>query len=453
MLIPDVPYGLDVARFEDPKPLPSDYRYEEKEYTVDGKHCTQPDRPVDVDPANRKPARDRVGLGQPTDNPFFADIYIPSALPLPVGPSQKLKRVRIFVHGGFMQFGCTSGYYNQSFFYPEETDEVFVLLGYRLSVLGLLGCEKPAVSGNFAFKDIWLGLEWVRDNIAAFGGDPADVHLSGLSGGGHLVHQILHRAAQLSPAKAPFQTVTLLSNAILTDPFDPAFRNEQFALLAEKLDLDPSKPGTLETIRDPVKVPSDRLVKAVFDMGTQSTFRAVVGSDGWCRPDQMAYQHSGQFARDLKAAGVKCIIMGDVLEEWGWYSGQHVCREPKDILPNAARWYPIDVAQAIVDSFQPLSSDPTPEECDKRLADVLAAGQVHLPIRILARDLINASFPVVRYTFEKAPVALNLPGRSCFGILYSLTISPRQSAHSSRGTCLRYTLPALPPERSKSGRV
>lgn len=43
-------------------------------------------------------------------------------------------------------------------------------IGYRLSVLGFLACDEPKVDGNFGFKDQWLGLLWVRDNIAAFGG-------------------------------------------------------------------------------------------------------------------------------------------------------------------------------------------------------------------------------------------------------------------------------------------
>lgn len=44
-------------------------------------------------------------------------------------------------------------------------------IGYRLSVLGFLACDEPRVDGNFGFKDQWLGLLWVRDNIAAFGGE------------------------------------------------------------------------------------------------------------------------------------------------------------------------------------------------------------------------------------------------------------------------------------------
>ena len=170
------------------------------------------------------PVRERLGLGQPTENPFFADIYIPSHV-RPGASGQPLLPVRVFIHGGFMQFGSTSGqHYNQQFFATEQFGEVRVLLGHRcarlsrrkeigltnrLSVLGLLGSSNPEIAGNYAFKDCWLGLEWVQEHIASFGGDPEQVHLSGLSGGAHIVGQLVHRAARLAPSKVCMTTPTL----------------------------------------------------------------------------------------------------------------------------------------------------------------------------------------------------------------------------------------------------
>jgi hypothetical protein len=50
-------------------------------------------------------------------------------------------------------------------------------------------------------------------------------------------------------------------------------------------------------------------------MGISSTFRGVIGSDGWVREDEMEYQHSGGLAEGLRSAGVKCVILGDVRDE------------------------------------------------------------------------------------------------------------------------------------------
>jgi carboxylesterase type B len=41
---------------------------------------------------------------------------------------------------------------------------------HRLSVLGFLACDQPNISGNFGFKDCWLALQWIRENIKNFGG-------------------------------------------------------------------------------------------------------------------------------------------------------------------------------------------------------------------------------------------------------------------------------------------
>ena len=47
---------------------------------------------------------------------------------------------------------------------------MWVNIGYRLSAFGFLACDEPKVAGNFGFKDQWLALLWIKDNIAAFGG-------------------------------------------------------------------------------------------------------------------------------------------------------------------------------------------------------------------------------------------------------------------------------------------
>lgn len=160
------------------------------------------------------PVRDRLGLGKPAENPFFADIYVPSdfhfsgttttnghtnghcdaATAATAATSrQQLRPVRVFIHGGFLQFGSTSGdAYNQQFFAAEQFGEVRVLLGHRyverggsagrrlnfkptvtdisVSVFGFLASEHPRVSGNYGFKDCWMGLQWIQENIASFGG-------------------------------------------------------------------------------------------------------------------------------------------------------------------------------------------------------------------------------------------------------------------------------------------
>ncbi|WVF67724.1 hypothetical protein IAT40_002483 [Kwoniella sp. CBS 6097] len=397
----NVPYGVDVPRWTDPQPLPSSHKYpSDKAFIYDGKYCAQPDRTY----SQTNPMRERLGLGQPTENPFFADIYIPSDCQLPAQNSEDSKTllpVKVFIHGGFLQYGSTSGFhYNQQFFPSEHYGEIRVLLGHRVSVLGFLGCEEPAVSGNFGFKDCWLGLEWVRDNIKSFGGDPDQVHLSGLSGGGHVVHQLVHQAARLAPKKAPFITAHLQSNAILAAPLTPSTRNTQFQAFCQALGVDPSSLNILSQLRDSSKYPTQRIIKAVQEMGDQCTFRGVVGDDGWVRTDQIDYQRSGGLAKDLRDAGVKCIIVGDVRDEDHFYKGVHFSKTQADLVPNIARYYPSDQSERFLASYGPIAADATVDEINNLLGRILADGQVHLPVRLLAKELALADFPVVRYAVE-----------------------------------------------------
>ncbi len=107
------------------------------------------------------------------------------------GYNDNIKRpVMLWIHGG----GFTSG---NSIEHPEYHGEnlsrfgdiVFCSLNHRLGPLGFsdfagIGGEKYAASGNVGMLDIVEALEWIRDNISNFGGDPGNVTIMGQSGGG-----------------------------------------------------------------------------------------------------------------------------------------------------------------------------------------------------------------------------------------------------------------------------
>ena len=71
----------------------------------------------------------------------------------------------------YLQFGSPHGLSAQAQYVSAERSEVWVNIGYRLSVFGFLASDEPKVDGNFGFKDQWLALLWIRDNIKAFGGE------------------------------------------------------------------------------------------------------------------------------------------------------------------------------------------------------------------------------------------------------------------------------------------
>jgi para-nitrobenzyl esterase len=101
---------------------------------------------------------------------------------------QKPAPVMVYIHGGAFTLGSTRDeLYDGSAL--AQAGMVVVSMNYRLGALGFLahpalGAGAPgASSGNYGLMDQRLALEWVRDNISAFGGDPTNVTLFGESAG------------------------------------------------------------------------------------------------------------------------------------------------------------------------------------------------------------------------------------------------------------------------------
>ena len=103
--------------------------------------------------------------------------------------------VMVWLHGGGFAIGSASTDLYDGRALARHGDVVVVSLNHRLSALGFLylGDLDPAYadSANAGMQDIVLALKWVRDNIAAFGGDPDNVTLFGESGGGQKVGMLM----------------------------------------------------------------------------------------------------------------------------------------------------------------------------------------------------------------------------------------------------------------------
>ena len=104
--------------------------------------------------------------------------------------------VMVWLHGG----GFNDGSSHEQLAYDgrnlaESGDVVVVSVNHRLNVLGFLDLSsfggKYAGASNLGMKDIVKALEWVRDNISVFGGDPSNVTIFGQSGGGGKVSTLL----------------------------------------------------------------------------------------------------------------------------------------------------------------------------------------------------------------------------------------------------------------------
>ena len=109
----------------------------------------------------------------------------------------RLRRLPVlfWIHGGaFVEGAGSVPVYNGAAF--ARRGVIVVSINYRLGVLGFLAhpqlsTEQGGESGNYALHDMIAALRWVRDNIAAFGGDPARVTIAGQSAGGGAVNALI----------------------------------------------------------------------------------------------------------------------------------------------------------------------------------------------------------------------------------------------------------------------
>src|SRR5699024_4399801 len=111
-------------------------------------------------------------------------------------PDGAKRPVMVWIHGGGLLVGSARDSWHDCTRLATQGDVVLVTLQYRLGVFGFtdvsgIGSAAYAESGNAGVLDQIAALEWVQRNIAAFGGDPENVTVFGLSAGGSSVAVLL----------------------------------------------------------------------------------------------------------------------------------------------------------------------------------------------------------------------------------------------------------------------
>lgn len=115
---------------------------------------------------------------------------------VPAERSSKPRPVMVYIHGGGYLLGssATMLYGGQSL--VERGDIVYVSMNYRLGALGYVdfsqfSTRKRQFDSNLGLRDQIAALEWVKRNIAAFGGDPDNITIFGESAGGNSVTTLM----------------------------------------------------------------------------------------------------------------------------------------------------------------------------------------------------------------------------------------------------------------------
>jgi para-nitrobenzyl esterase len=195
-----------------------------------------------------------AGLPAESEDCLVLNIWTPA-----LGDGRK-RPVMFWCHGGGFATGSGSSPVTEGTNLARRGDVVVVTINHRLNVLGFAALEDAggpefAGSGDAGMLDIVFALEWVRDNIARFGGDPGNVMIFGQSGGGRKVATLL----AMPSAKGLFHRAVIESGATLK-----LVEREQGARAAHEL---MSTLGIAKgQVRELQKLPLDKVMSAYFQV-------------------------------------------------------------------------------------------------------------------------------------------------------------------------------------------
>jgi para-nitrobenzyl esterase len=194
------------------------------------------------------PQRDR-SAGPTSEDCLFLNVWTPA---LDAGR----RPVMVYIHGGAYSNGSGSSPLYDGVRLCQRGDVVVVTLNHRLNVFGYgyLARLVPdlADSGNAGQLDLILALQWVRDNISGFGGDPGKVMVFGQSGGGAKIATLMATPA----AAGLFHRAATMSGQQVTASGPGNAQRRTLAFL-DALKLRPEQAGDLRTL------PAERLVEAM----------------------------------------------------------------------------------------------------------------------------------------------------------------------------------------------
>jgi para-nitrobenzyl esterase len=193
----------------------------------------------------------------------------------------------VFFYGGGFRHGSASTPLYASGGLTKATGVILVNVNYRVGPLGFLAHPELSaeshhrVSGNYALLDAIAGLQWVKRNVSAFGGDPDRVTIFGQSAGSQLVSKLMVSP----PARGLFHAAIGESNADMA----PKHTNEGMAVLADAEKAGVAFAASLgaKSIAELRKVPAEKITASTFEglPGVYGTGQTLPIVDGYVLPD------------------------------------------------------------------------------------------------------------------------------------------------------------------------
>ena len=284
--------------------------------------------------------------------------------------------VLVYIHGGSLQTG-QPWYEDYSGENLAKEGIIVVNMGYRLGIYGFLaldelaGESENATTGNYGLLDQIKALEWVRDNIESFGGDPGNVTLAGESAGAACVSAL--------SAKGLFKRTILESSTVAPKEPPHSFRSFEEALESGRELLNRYGVNNVSELR---KLPASKLTKEAY---TQHH----ITIDGYVL-DKTPYE-----SYKLGETNEEAILHGFNKEESAAFI--MFTKTDKESFVKNVKDYFGDYSDEVLSVYLPGSD----EEADTMWAEIYGAVFFDYPHYCLNRLAVKGGIPVYEYYFSK----------------------------------------------------
>jgi para-nitrobenzyl esterase len=239
--------------------------------------------------------------GEQSEDCLYLNVWTPAL-------DGKRRPVMVWIHGGAFTIGSGSQALYDGSVLARRGDVVVVTVNYRLGPLGFLrladvtGGKIPS-TGAEGMLDQVAALEWVRDNIAEFGGDPGNVTIFGESAGGMSVGTLL----AMPSARRLFHKAIPQSGASHTG--QPTARANRVAeRVLSKLKVQPGDVAAIQALTPAQLLTGVLLENGLPDPELQMAYQPCIDGSNVPRP-------AIEMVADGSAADV-AVMVGSTLEEW-----------------------------------------------------------------------------------------------------------------------------------------
>ncbi|HEX6477841.1 MAG TPA: carboxylesterase/lipase family protein [Ktedonobacteraceae bacterium] len=301
------------------------------------------------------------------------------------GADQEKRPVMVYIHGGAFTLGSASDPWYDGTSFAAQHSIVVVSLNYRLGILGFVSLKDLAgaeadYTANCGLLDQIAALQWVRENIEAFGGDPDQVTVMGESAGAMSIGALLGMPA----ARGLFQRAILQSGAAGDLPTRPQAAKVAQALLA-RLGLEASQLVTL------AYVPLEALLKIQPELGREfggvRAFSPTI--DGETLP-----QHPLVAMIAQGSAAQVAILTGTNRDEWRLFA--MMSGGPRVDEEQLTRIFG-DEAKPVLATYTQARADTSPELA---WIDIMSDLVFRMPAIRLAEGQVQQGAPVWMYRFD-----------------------------------------------------